>query len=104
MRTIHRLPLLIVLACANAHARPSTSVLPVNQPLVGPQSALERLADGYRDLSPDSVAASLTADYRFHSSGDSISNFVSGASREDEVGVVRSLIHGVIRGADTLMA
>jgi hypothetical protein len=76
----------------------------VNQPLTGPQAALERLADGYRDLSPDSVAATLTADFLFHSIGDSLAGFVSGASRDDEVGVVRSLMRGVIRGGDTLMA
>jgi hypothetical protein len=104
MRTIHWLPLLAVLAAANARARPSTSVLPVNQPLIGPQAALERLADGYRDLSLDSVAASLTADYRFHSMMDSLTGFVFGSARDEELGVVRGLLHGVVKGADTLMA
>ena len=94
----------LVAVASAAAARPSTSVPPVNQPLVGPQAALERLADGYRDLSPDSVAASLTADYRFHASSDSLPGFVWGSSRDEEMRLVRGVMRGVIRDGDTLMA
>lgn len=105
MRAARCLPILLLLAGSNVHSRPSTSVLPVNQPLIGPQAALERLADGYRDLSPDSISASLTADYRFHSlGGNDVSGYVWGSGREEEMGAVRGLMRGVIRDGDTLMA
>ena len=106
MRAHRWLPILILLSGSSAHSRPSTSVLPVNQPLVGPQAALERLADAYRDRSPDSVLANLTLDYRFHSVGssDSMLSFTIGSDRETEAGVIRGMLHGVIRNGDTLMA
>jgi len=104
MRSTRWLPLLLALAGPLAHASPSTSVPPVNQPLVGPQAALERLADGYRDRSPDSVFANLTLDYRFHTRGDSLTGFIQGASRDDEYRVVHGMLSGVIHGGDTLMA
>jgi hypothetical protein len=104
MRTSIRLLVLLFAVASAAAARPSTSVPPVNQPLVGPQAALERLADGFRDLAPDSIAASLTADYRFHAHSDSLPGFLGGSSRDDEVGFVRSLMRGVIRDGDTVMA
>jgi len=104
MRSTRWLPMLLVLACANAHARPSTSVPPVNQPLIGPQAALERLAEGYRDRDPDSVLVNLTQDFRFHSMGDTLLHYTAGNSREEEAGVVRALLRGVIRDGDTLRA
>ena len=106
MRSTRWLPILLALAGALAHARPSTSVPPVNQPLVGPQAALERLADAYRDRSPDSVLSNLTLDYRFHSlgMGDSLLKFTLGSDREAEAGVIRGMLNGVIRNGDTLMA
>src|SRR5262245_30061201 len=106
MRSNRWLPILLALACSLAHARPSTSVPPVNQPLVGPQAALERFADAYRDRSPDSVLANLTLDYRFHAlgTGDSLLKFTIGSDREMEAGVIRGMLHGVIRNGDTLMA
>ncbi|HXS81774.1 MAG TPA: hypothetical protein VN896_03565 [Methylomirabilota bacterium] len=106
MRTNRWLPILLALACSLAHARPSTSVPPVNQPLVGPQAALERFADAYRDRAPDSVLANLTLDYRFHTlgMGDSLLKFTIGSDREMEAHVIRGMLHGVIRNGDTLMA
>lgn len=78
---------------APAHAA-STSIPPVTQPLAGPQATLERLADGYRDISPEAVIATLTADYRFHSFGDSLAGFMSGRSRAAEAGLVQALLRG----------
>jgi hypothetical protein len=71
-----------------------TNVPPVNQPLEGPQATLEQLAQGYRGLSPDAVIATFSADYRFHSFGDSLASFMSGSSREDEAEVVRRMLMG----------
>lgn len=94
--------LLLLLPLAAAARRPSTSVPPVSQPVSGPQAALVQLAEGYRALSPDAVVATFTADYRFHSFNDSLQLFLGGATREDEAGVVRNLLRGVIRNGDTL--
>jgi hypothetical protein len=104
MRSFPRFFLPLVALASVAVANPSTSVPPVNQPVMGPEAALDRLADAYRDRSPASVLANLTADYRFHSKGDSLLEYTSGASREDEARAIERLLHGVIRGADTLMA
>jgi len=102
MRVTLMLGTLLLLPHSIAAARPSTSIPPVNQPLAGPQAALERLADGYRDLSPEAVVANFTADYRFHSVGGGMFQFTTGSTREDEADVVRSLLHGVIQNGDTL--
>ena len=104
MRSFPCLPFLFLAVASVAAATRSTSVPPVNQPLAGPEAALERFADGYRDRSPASVLASLTADFQFHSKGDSLLKFTSGVSREDEARVIEGMLHGVIRGGDTLVA
>jgi len=104
MRSTRWLPLLLALACSSVRARPSTSVPPVNQPLVGPQAALERFAEGYRDRDPDSVLVNLTQDFRFHSMGDTLMQYAWGNSREAEAQTIRALLRGVIRDGDTLQA
>jgi hypothetical protein len=104
MRQLRRLLAPFIAAASVAAASPSTSVPPVNQPLQGPEAALERLADGYRDRSAGSVTANLTSDFRFHHRGDDLAGFVDGTSREDEARVIEGMLHGVIRGGDTLMA
>jgi len=104
MRSLPSLPLLLIAVASVAAANPSTSVPPVNQPLMGAEAALERLADGYRDRSPEAVIANLTADFRFHSKGDSLLTYTSGLSREYEAGVIEGLLHGVVRNGDTLIA
>src|SRR5262249_50107705 len=80
MRRTPWLALYLALASTTAFAsgRPSTSVPPVNQPLVGPQAALERYAEAFRDRSPDGVGAVLTSDFRFHEAGDSLASFWAG--------------------------
>ena len=103
MRANRCIPLLLALACSNAHASPSTSVPPVNQPLRAPEATLERLAAGYRDRSPESVIATMTSDFRFHTKGDSLMEFFSGMSREDEARMVQGMLHGSILHGDTLM-
>lgn len=80
-------------AWAPVHAE-STSIPPANQPLEGPQATLERLAEGYRSISPEQVIATFTADYRFHSFGDSLVNFIGGRSREDEAKTIEAMLHG----------
>ena len=104
MRSLPSLAPLLIAVASVAAANPSTSVPPVNQPLMGAEAALERLADGYRDRSPEAVLANLTADFRFHSKGDSLLMYTSGLSREYEAGVIEGMLHGVIRGGDTLVA
>jgi len=102
MRSFPRLLFPLLAVASVAAASRSTSVPPVNQPLSGPEAALERLADGYRDRSPASVIANLTLDFRFHSKGDSLLRYTSGSSRDDEARVIEGMLHGVIRGGDTL--
>ena len=104
MRTIPRLLMPLIAVASTAAASPSTSVPPVNQPLEAQEAALERLADGYRDRSAAAVLANLTADFRFHSKGDSLLRYTDGSSREDEARVLEGMLHGVIRDGDTLMA
>jgi hypothetical protein len=87
-----------------AHAARPSSIVPANQPVVGPQSTLEAIARGYRDRSVDSVAAHYTADWRFHAYGDTVIHFVDGVDRKYELGVLHTIFEGVIRGADTLRA
>src|SRR5262245_765889 len=103
MRTTRWLPFLLWLAAASATARPSTSVPPVNQPLVGPQAALERYAESFRDRSPDGISAVLTSDYRFHTVGDSLERFSFGSDRETEIGVVRNLLLGIKKNGVTVV-
>ena len=79
--------------CAPAHAE-NTSIPPASQPLEGPQATLERLAQGYRAISPEQVVATFTADYRFHALGDSLSTFIGGNSREDEARAVENMLRG----------
>ena len=105
MRSFLRLFLPLVVVTSLTAARPSTSVPPVNQPLQGPEAAIERLADAYRDLSPDAVLENLTLDYRFHAWGDSVLiGYMAGFGREEEAGSIRGMLRGVIRDGDTLMA
>lgn len=87
-------------AVANAA---STSIPPVNQPVAGPQAALERLADAFRDRSASGVVATFSGDYRFHSSGDSLLVYVNGTSRDEEARTWRSVFEGVTRDGVTLV-
>ena len=103
MRANRFVPLLLALACSNAHASPSTSVPPVNQPAKPQEAALERLADGYRNRSPEAVIATMTADFRFHTKSDSLAEFFGGMDREDEARIVNGMLHGSISNGDTLM-
>ena len=104
MRSFPRLFLPLIVVASAAAASQSTSVPPVNQPPLGTEAALDRLANAYRDRSPAAVIANLAADYRFHSRGDSLLDYTSGASREDEARIIEGMLHGVIHGADTLVA
>ena len=91
----------------SAYAR-STSIPPANQPLVGPARALEVLAQGYRDRSPDAIGMILTADYKFHGmtmDGTPLdaSRFTTGSAREAEMGAVRGMLLGVNRAGRSSM-
>jgi hypothetical protein len=90
-------------SCPPARAG-TTSVPPASQRLEGPQATLATFAEAYRRLSPDDVVSHFTADYRFHILGDSLVRFVSGFGREQEANTIRNMLHGLVRGADTLMA
>ena len=94
-------------ACAcipGATRAESTSIPAANQPLVGPQATLDRLARAYRDRKPDDVIATYTADYRFHSMGDSLLNYSLGMTRSDDSSSVRNMMLGEIRNGETLIA
>lgn len=90
------------LAWAPARAA-STSIPSVTQPLTGPEAALERYARAFRERSPDGIGAVLTADYRFHQRGDSLTDFLSGSDRDTDMGVVRSLLLGVHKDGVVVM-
>jgi hypothetical protein len=104
MRHLGWLSILLLASASTAAANPSTSVPPVNQPVSGPESAIDALVKGYRRLSADQVIATYTADYRFHSIGDSLALFPFGIGRDADAASVRSLLGGVIKDGDTLSA
>lgn len=109
MRT--RLIGLTLLAAALTSARAfavSTSIPPANQPLVGPARAIEDLAQGYRDRSPDAIGMILTADYKFHGMTMDgmpldVSRFTTGSAREAEMGAVRGMLLGVQHAGQIMM-
>ena len=103
MRAVQSLGTLLLLWLTTCAARPSTSVPPVNQPLAGPETALERYAEAFRSRSPDGIGAVLAADYRFHAIGDSLATYAVGSDRSREMAVVRSLLLGVVRDGVTVM-
>jgi len=97
---VRRLVALVVLLAAPAALAQSPSKYPAaNQPLEGPQAALEAFARGYRERSTATVMAQYTADYRFHSMGgsDSLFSFVDGFGRDDEERSLRGMFEGVVR-------
>ena len=110
MRTLLMICLALIavaLDAAQAFAR-TTSIPPANQPLVGPARALEELAQGYRDRSPDAIGMVLTADYRFHGmtmdgTPWDMSRFTTGSARDAEMGAVRGLLLGVQRAGQITM-
>ena len=81
----------------------STSIPPANQPVVGPDAALERFAHAYRTRSVAGVDKVLTADYRFHEQGSTVSGFITGHDRETEMGAIRGMLEGVRKDGLTLM-
>jgi hypothetical protein len=96
---------LLALSLAGAaHAARPSSIVPANQPVVGPQGTLEAIARGYRDRSADSIMAHYTADFIFHSFGDTLVGYTTGSPRAEQAEWLRNLFGGVIRGADTLRA
>ena len=93
----------IALVSAAPALAESTSIPRSNQPLVGPTRAIEDLAQGYRDRSPDAIGAVLTADYTFHGVSVDFSRLVVGSAREFEMGAVRGLLLGVRQGERVIM-
>ena len=101
-RSIAAIALCLFLA-GTARANPSTSIPPSNQSLSGPPTAVENLAQAYRDRSPAGIDAVLTADYVFHASGVSMPQFMLGNPRATEMSAVRGMLEGVKRGDQVLM-
>jgi hypothetical protein len=93
----------LALLCATAALAAPTNYPPANQPLAGPPRAIEDLAQGFRDRSPDEIGAVLTADYTFHSAGMDLSLFTQGNARAAEMDVVRNMLLGVKRGDKYVM-
>jgi hypothetical protein len=104
MRRVRSLPILFLALASVALANPSSSVPPANQEVSGPESALDALVKGYRRLRAEDVIAVYTADYHFHSIGDSLALFPYGIGRDADAGSVRTLLNGVIKNGDTLSA
>ncbi len=88
------LAILFTLSLASIAQAVSTSIPPSNQPLSGPTAAIEDLARAYRAMSVDGIEAVLTADYRFHAQRNGPLGFTFGASREDEIQVIRHMLVG----------
>ncbi|MEQ1832498.1 MAG: T9SS type A sorting domain-containing protein [Candidatus Eisenbacteria bacterium] len=90
--------------CAAPAFAVTTNNPPANQPLTGPSRTLDALAQGYRERSPEQIAALLSADYVFHSieEGD-VRSLFDGHNRADELSAVRGLLQGVKRGEDIVM-
>ena len=103
LRTIRMLGSLLILPLAVAAAAPTMDSPPPNQPLSGAQTALERYANAFRARSPEGIGAVLTCDYLFHTVGDSLASYTLGSNRAQEMGVMRSLLTGVIRDGVTAM-
>jgi len=99
---------LLVALCGAAPALAmSTSIPPANQPLQGPQTAIQRYVDAWRDRSPDAIAAVLTADYTAHlydKELHDLSSFLSGTGRDIEIQVQRNMLTGVVKDGHTFMA
>lgn len=76
--------------------RASPSKYPsANQPVAGPEAALENLAKAYRGMSVDGIGAVLTGDYVFHGVRDSLGQYTVGFSRDHEMRAVRGMLEGV---------
>jgi hypothetical protein len=89
---------LVALALAGeTHAASPSKYPSANQPVVGPQATLEAVAQGYRGRSTSAVVANYTADYRFHTYGDSLVGFLAGYDREHEAGSLNNIFQGTIR-------
>jgi len=85
----------------------STSIPPANQPLAGPQAAVERYFGAWRDRSPDEIAAVLTADYTAHMYDRELrdlGSFLSGSGRDMEIRVQRNLLTGSRQDGRLVMA
>jgi hypothetical protein len=105
LRTRAWVAALLSLSLAGAvHAARPSSIVPANQPVVGPQGTLEAVARGYRDRSADSILVHYTADFMFHSFGDSLVSYTTGSGRAEQAEWLHNLFEGVMRGADTLHA
>jgi hypothetical protein len=87
--------ILLSLSLAGAARATPTNYPSANQPVSGPEAALEDLAKAYRGMSVAGIGAVLTNDYVFHGGYDSLSQFTVGYSREHEMGSVRGMLEGV---------
>jgi hypothetical protein len=74
-----------------------------NQPVTGPQAALEDLAKAYRSMSVAGIDAVLTNDYMFHGMTDTLGQYPVGHSRDQEMGSVRGMLEGVSRPGGVTM-
>jgi hypothetical protein len=75
-----------------------------NQPVTGPEAALENLAKAYRSLSVARIDALLTNDYTFHGFTDSLGRYTVGWPRDNEMRSIRGMLEGVSRDGKVIMA
>jgi hypothetical protein len=89
--------ILLSLSLVGAAPRTPTNYPSANQPVSGPEAALEDLAKAYRSMSVAGIDALLTGDYMFHGATDSLGQYPVGISREHEMSAIRGMLQGVSR-------
>jgi len=88
----------VALACASRDACAAVTNYPVGkQPVMGPESAVERWVWAFRDRSPSEIGQVFTADYMFHQRGDDVQDYIKGQNRETEMLAVAGMLEGVKR-------
>lgn len=87
--------ILLALSLIGAARSTPTNYPSANQPVSGPEAALEDLAKAYRSMSVAGIDAVLTNDYVFHGMTDTLGLFTVGWPRDRELRVVRGMIEGV---------
>src|SRR5580765_6446297 len=86
--------IVLSLSLVGATRRTPTNYPSANQPVSGPEAALEDLAKAYRSMSVAGIDALLTNDYVFHGFTDSLGRYTVGYSREHEMSAIRGMLKG----------
>jgi hypothetical protein len=95
MRGRRFVAVLLWLSLAGAAQATPSKYPSANQPVTGPEAALESLANAYRSMSVAGIDSLLTNDYTFHGMTDSLGQYTVGLSRDHEMRAVRGMLEGV---------